>query len=602
MARLKYLIWFFVVTVLLFVGAKAVFMLCNATGHNIAVADFFGVVAHGLTLDLSTALYFLILPLLVCVASLWVSVPRWLISVYHGVVALAFALAFVADTSLYAFWGFKLDASCLQYLEQPEGITQSVSAGYLLLRLFIVAATAVAIGWLYNHLPYFRTWARATRWAPKVRGTLLFVMAVPLMVIGIRGGLGESTTNIGQVYYSTNQFLNHSAVNPVFSFLYSASHQLGDLSQYDFMANDECQALTRGVYTTESLHADTLLTTTRPQHIVLILLESAGEEFAAVMPRLQALKREGVRFTRCYGNSWRTDRGTVSTLSGYPTFPTVSVMKMPEKSRTLPSLARTLQAEGYQTSYLYGGDINFTNMRSYLLSTGWQQLTSQEDYSAEERNSARWGVRDDITFSTLLKQITGTRSGEQPRLWGFSTLSSHEPWDVPVKKNNDEVLNAFAYLDDCIGHFIDSLKATPQWQSMLIVMTADHGINYGAVDQSAPKLKNHIPMLWVGGVVKEPRTIDVLCNQSDLCATLLGQMGLPHHDFAFSRDVLSSSYTHPTAVHNYNNAQWMTDSTGQVLYDFDAHRVLLSEGATTDSLLQLSKAVLQLTSHDLLAR
>ena len=78
----------------------------------------------------------------------------------------------------------------------------------------------------------------------------LYIICIPLFVIGIRGGLGESTTNIGQVYYSQNQFLNHAAVNPVFSFLYSLGHGLGDLSQYDFMDEEECRQLTENVYTT----------------------------------------------------------------------------------------------------------------------------------------------------------------------------------------------------------------------------------------------------------------------------------------------------------------------------------------------------------------
>ena len=77
------------------------------------------VVGHGLSLDLSTALYFLIVPFLLTIVSVWVKVPRWLFYGYYAIIGLAMALAFVADTSLYPFWGFKLDASCLQYLDTP---------------------------------------------------------------------------------------------------------------------------------------------------------------------------------------------------------------------------------------------------------------------------------------------------------------------------------------------------------------------------------------------------------------------------------------------------------------------------------------------------
>lgn len=602
-------------TVLAFIVAKAVFLLCNASGHGVTFGDYLSVIGHGLSLDLSTALYFLIVPFLVVLASVWVRVPQWILKAYYALVATAFALAFVADTSLYGFWGFKLDASCLQYLEQPEGITSSVSTGYLLLRLVIT----MVVAWLL-----FKLFPRceAPRKSPasrKILETAFYLLLTPLFVIGIRGGVHESTTNIGQVYYSQNQFLNHSAVNPVFSFLYSMSHQLGDQSQYEFFDTSTCQKLTANVYTTESILSDTLLTTTRP-NIVVILMESAGEEFAGVMPRLQQLKQEGVNFTRCYANSWRTDRGTVCTLSGYPSFPSVSVMKMPEKSRTLPALARTLQSKGYTTCYLYGGDINFTNMRSYLIATGWERLISMDDYISSERHSAQWGVRDDITFETLCNLIKGREErGERKEdtesrlpassfLIGYSTLSSHEPWDVPVAKDgeweghDDEVLNAFAYLDYCLGTFVDSLRHTPQWQNLLIVLTADHGINYQQTDNSTPLQKHHIPMLWIGGAVRSPRTVEVLCNQSDLCATLLGQMGLPHDDFTFSRDVLSERYAYPTAVNNYNNAQWLIDSTGHALYDFNARRFVVSESADSARLLRVSKAILQTTLNDLQQR
>ena len=156
--------------------------------------------------------------------------------------------------------------------------------------------------------------------------------------------------------------------------------------------------------------------------IVIILMESAGDFLADVMPRLQQLKKEGINFSNCYGNTWRTDRGTVCTYSGYPSFPTSSVMKMPSKTQHLPSIARTLQKAGYQTSYFYGGDINFTNMRSYLVGTGFEQLTWMKDFSKAEQETSEWGVRDDIMFKAVYQKLTSHH--EKPQLIGFSTLSS----------------------------------------------------------------------------------------------------------------------------------------------------------------------------------
>jgi phosphoglycerol transferase MdoB-like AlkP superfamily enzyme len=587
--RLWYLVKTYLLTILLFVVAKVAFMLLNHEGHSLTATDMMEVIWNGLSLDLSTALYFIIVPFLLTVISLWVTVPKWVYHTYYALIAVAFALAFVADTSLYPFWGFKLDASCLSYLETPTEAMASVTTGYLVWRVILVTLLTLLIYFLYSRL-------RLPKPASQHRFvlSLLALLCIPLLVIGIRGGFGESTTNIGQVYYSQNQFLNHSAVNPVFSFLYSLSHTMGDVDQYQFMNDDESTVLTEHVYTTESIQTDTLLNTDRP-NVIIILLESAGEQFASAMPYLQRLKKEGICFANCYANSWRTDRGTLCTLSGYPSFPSLSVMKMPEKSRTLPSIASSLQQVGYETSYLYGGDINFTNMRSYLVSTGWEQLVSMDDFTALERRSAKWGVRDDITFETLNKLMT---SMQQPFIIGYSTLSSHVPWDVPIHHFDDEVLNAFYYLDQCVGQFIEHLRKTPLWENTLVVMLPDHGIVYDGLDESNPLL-NHIPMIWVGGAVKAPCRIEKICNQTDLPATLLGQLGLNHDSFTFSRDVLSKTYTHPVAIHTYDDGFTIMDSTSFVNYDFISDRVVTAKGSGTQNLIRQANAILQAATKDL---
>ena len=163
--RVIYLIKTYLWTVVVFIIAKIGFMLFCREGHDFTFNDVWQVIAHGLSLDLSTALYFLIIPFLLTIVSVWtdhgdrsrdskrsmnhgpVSVIQRILYVYYGIIAIAFALAFVADTSLYPFWGFKLDASCLQYLSTPHEAAASVSTGYLLVRLVILVILAGLV-WL----------------------------------------------------------------------------------------------------------------------------------------------------------------------------------------------------------------------------------------------------------------------------------------------------------------------------------------------------------------------------------------------------------------------------------------------------------------------
>ena len=402
--RLLYLCKFFLITVMLFIMAKIAFMLLDHEGHAFTVSDMFDVIWHGLSLDLSTALYILIVPFLVTLVSLWWDgkVLSKILHAYYILLAIILMLAFVADTSLYPFWGFKLDSTCLQYFDSPAEMRASVSGFYMTACLLIIIAGSVLIYQLYKRIPLWRKSPAYRQGA--TAGSLLLI---PLFIIGIRGGLDESTTNVGQVYFSQNQFLNHAAVNPVFSFFSSFEKTSFYVPDYEFMSEDECHEVMDGLYFTHSISPDTLLRTQRP-NIVVILMESCGGIFTEdighrkdIMPQFNQLTKEGIYFSNFYANSYRTDRGTLCTWSGYPSFPRSSVMKMPAKVRFMPGIAKSLQGAGYQSWYLYGGDINFTNMRSYLVTIGFEDLYWKKDYSQEDQSTAKWGVRDDITFATL---------------------------------------------------------------------------------------------------------------------------------------------------------------------------------------------------------
>ena len=150
--RALYLLKFYVATLLFFVAAKVGFMLYQHGGHAFTFTDMLQVIGHGLSLDLSTSLYIIAVPFLLVAASLWLRIPKWCFRIYYAFAAVLLSLAFVADTSLYEFWQFKLDASCLSYLETPTEAMASVSTGYILLRLLCLMILVGGIYWVYDKL------------------------------------------------------------------------------------------------------------------------------------------------------------------------------------------------------------------------------------------------------------------------------------------------------------------------------------------------------------------------------------------------------------------------------------------------------------------
>lgn len=606
--RLLYLFRYWITLMAIFIVEKPLFML-YASGQKgaLSLRDYVDVMYHALPVDLSCAAYFLIIPLLLIIVSIWWNnLPlRNIMRVYNIVLAIALALAFVSDAALYPFWGFKLDSSVFFYLKSPQEAMASVSVWFVLVAVLLISLLVWVITKLLNN-----TYCKPNKVKRVFPVTLLFVLLMAPLFLSMRGGLKESTMNIGKVYYSTNQFLNHSAVNPVFSVLSSISKSDDYSQQYNYFEEQERALLFNGLYSTTDLDTPKLLKTSRP-NILIILMEGFGGDFLSsisglqdVAPNLDSLATQGVFFSNCYAGSFRTDRGIVCALNGHPGLPSESIMKMPNKSRNLPSLAKKFVEMGYSTDFFYGGDINFTNMKSYLWSNGYQSITADTDFSAAERQTNAWGVNDDITFSALLEKLKNSEDS----LWHttFLTLSSHEPFQVPSNRFEDDICNSFAYTDSCIGAFVDSLKQTALWEDLLLVLMPDHGFCYPRTGfKSAPHV-HHIPVIWIGGAVKQPVKIDKLMNQTDVAATLLAQMDIDHSDFLFSRNVLSEQYKDQFAFYTFVDGFCYIDSTGATLYDNAAGKVLenMGNGTVEQNLNRENrgKAILQTLYDDLEAR
>lgn len=569
---------FYLCCVLLFQLFKPVFVYLQAPSvrEGIGPSGILQIMGHGLPLDLATAGYLTALVwFFSCPVSLSQRVRKpfeYAGKVYAILCACILPVLLIGDACLYGFWGNKLDATVWNYLAQPEGALNSVEPIYVLKVILSILFVGVSFYYILRSVFRLRRTLPTLVSAPsRAVFMTLWILLGGLIFLGIRGGIGRSTANVGMVYFSDRAFVNHAAVNPVFSLL-ASSFKVKDFSKqaryYDESERKRLWAMMH--YSTESTDTEKLLLTDRP-NVLIILMEGCGAEFvravnpeadASVTPHLNRLAAEGIVFTQCYANSFRTDRGTVCTLSGYPSFPDVSVMKLAGKCDRLPSIARTLSRAGYSTHFLYGGDIDFTNTRGYLRATGYDDIQDEKSFDLSLRRTHAWGVTDRITFDSLFVRLQRLPR-QLPWHVGFLTLASHEPWTVPYDRiPNNPVANSMAYLDDCLGKFVTKLRQSPLWENTLVVLLPDHGINYGALTDDSDERKSHIPLIFTGGAVKVPRKVESICNQSDLAATLLGQLGLPHDDFRLSRDVLSTTYTHSSAVHTWQEGIYYKDSTG----------------------------------------
>ena len=605
--KLAFPIAVFAATVVMMAVQKPVFMAYYAM--EAAGAGFRGwidVLWHGLTLDMTVAGYVTALPILVTLLSLWLRLPekvwRGVLTGWFMLVAVATAVIFAVDVALYEHWGFRIDSTVLIYLTDPEEAMASVDFWLGVRQTLLAAVYAAGMIWAYRRILGIFD-GRTVGWRGASLGSFAVVMLAGFDFLAIRGGTGASVANVSKVYFSPTQFLNHAATNPVFSFLASLGERVDYADEYPFFDEttraEKFDAL-RGNGPAAGA-SEPVLNTARP-NVVIVILESfartimdAEVDGQPVMPYMQRLKGEGIWFENFFANSFRTDRGEVAILSGFPAQTRMSIMKLPAKSRNLPSVARSLAGEGYATSFAYGGDLNFTNQASYMYATGWQELTWQKDLRFDAP-AADWGYDDALMCDWFADRVIALSDAGKPFLAGLLTLSSHTPFDVPYSKFDDKVLNAMAFSDECVGKMIDRLKASPAWKDLLVVLVADHGYPYPRTLTYNEPLRHRIPMIWTGGAVAGPRVVEDYAAQIDIAATLLAQLGVAHDDFDYSKDIFAPEPPRKFAYYTFNDGFGVVDVSGEAVWDATGDRVVT---ATNPELLDIGRTMLQTTYADI---
>lgn len=598
----------FAVTVLLNALQKPIFLLLYGE-PEFGFGDWAAVVGHGLTLDCTVAGYITAIPIIAAIISMWLpsrfaAAAKYTVAAWLTFAAVLSALAFTANLALYEYWGFPLDASVLQFLATPREAAASVTAADALKAATAFAAWFAITEWCWIRI--LKMWRHdrnhdrrsATLW------TLLLLFGAALDFLAIRGGVTESVANLSKAYFSNNTRLNHAAVNPLFSLLSSAAAQ-NRLDEYEFFDEESRNRIFEAAVgspksdDSEEEHP-TLLRTDRPD-ILLILAESFGRSTVdecvggtPVAPRFQALKADGIWFENMIANSFRTDRGTVAVLSAFPAQPRTSIMKMVAKARNLPSIASSLAEAGYSTSFVYGGDINFTNTAAYLYGTGFERLIWQRDMHPSAA-PASWGYDDAVTADIVCETVLAQAAEGRRFFTVWQTLSSHEPFDVPFERFDDPMLNSMAFTDDCIGRVAERLRESDAWDNLLVIIIADHAFRYPYGIAAHDPMRHRIPMLWTGGAIARPAVIENFASQTDLAATLLAQLGLPRDRFIFSRDILDPS-SDKFGYYCFNDGFGIVTAEGTTVWERNGNGEgrILSPAADSLQILR-GKALLQTT-------
>jgi phosphoglycerol transferase MdoB-like AlkP superfamily enzyme len=541
---------------LFFLGRLGLYLLYFDRLGDITLAESLLSFLYGLKLDTMAVSIILVIPALILTA-----MPRrgaaWGKRLIDGWVLVFLLLALFVENATFPFvaqYDVRPNYLFVEYLKYPQEVSSMILKEYPL-QLALAGVMMGFAAWAYVRF-FPRRFVEAMQ-PPQWQRLLLLFPILLVLFIGIRSSFGHRPANISDALYSTNRLANEIAKNSLYSVGYaykSYAKEEDILKRYGKM--DLNDAYTRvssrlniplGSPLPFTRSEPTRFPSAEPKNLVIFIQESMGAQFvgfcggdAAVTPNMEKLSREGLAFTNLYSNGTRSIRGLAGVTSGWLPVAGDEVVKRNKSQSDFFTVASLLKPLGYRSSFIYGGEGRFDNMRGWYLGNGFDEVIEQKDYKNPTFVST-WGVSDeDLVMKANEKFKAHAAKGEKFVSVLFSS-SNHSPFELPEGKieflpgkPKYGVENAVKYADFAVGRLFELAKKESYYKNTVFVVVADHNVRvYG--DDVVPVNMFHIPALIVAPGLK-PQTFDKLSSQPDVLATAL--------------DLIGTDLTHPVLGHS----------------------------------------------------
>jgi phosphoglycerol transferase MdoB-like AlkP superfamily enzyme len=481
-------------------------------------------------------------------------IRQWIIPVYLGICS---ALIFFVEGSTASFiaeFDSRPNYLFVEYLMYPREVLPTILGERPFELLF---CTAIALLILGSVIWWFRADAQRDR-RVSVAFCVLATPLVALIAVGmVRSTLDHRPVNPSIAAFSQDSMVNQLPLSSAYSLAYSIYERsrdgAGEGVNYGEIDDGEAlrivleeAGITRRDH--RSLSSPTLhqqfatRTPAEPLNLVIIVEESLGADFVGSLggkdltPELDRLARQGIAFDRLYATGIRSARGIEAIVTGFTPTAQLSVVKRGETQTNFFTLAGLLEKSGYQTSFIYGGESHFDNMKRFFLNNGFQTVVDEDDYE-DPAFRGTWGVSDEDLFDRAHEVFNN--AGDQPFFSLVFTSSNHSPFEIPEGRVTESEYGpretAVKYADYALGRYFDMARESEYWDNTVFLIVADHSARVRG-GKLVPIEKFRIPGVILGGTV-EPRRVSEISSQIDLLPTLLSMIGVDSVHPGIGRDL-----------------------------------------------------------------
>jgi phosphoglycerol transferase MdoB-like AlkP superfamily enzyme len=532
---------------------------------------------YALKLDMATTAYLLIIPAVILfIQGLfkgnWLNIVN---KAYTLVIIICWTLITAVELAAFSEWKCKLNTSFFVHLHNMKEAYYSVSAFQFFSLLFLLIGVTTGTFFLYARVFYLNIIQRA-RYI--LYPFIFLLVAIPLLFILLRGGLNDIAISQSAAHYSRHSIMNWFAVNSGYHFAVNVmeTSRYKKSNNYQFYDINEARKTVAELLRTEKDTTIRILNNDRPNIVILLMegwtadvIESLGSE-PGITPEFARLEKEGLLFSQFYSSGNRSHEGTASLLGGHPALPYTTFTANPVKFPKLPSLVKTLNNEGYHSSFYYGGQLDYGNMRAYLLFNQFADIVEENDIEAHIPRG-RLGVHDEYLYQRHLKDLNRM---QEPFFSVLFTLSSHSPYDYPMEPVIDWAgpenlyINSVYYSDRCMGEYFEMARKQPWFDNTVFIIVSDHGhSSYKNWPYESFELRR-IPLLFYGNVLHEEfkgLINDRIADNSSIPKTILKQLNLPADEFNWGPD-LFNPYAPELAYIVFNDGYALKSPEGEIMY------------------------------------
>ncbi len=502
-------------------------------------------------------------------------IMRITVQVLMLILLIVYTGAMIGNLEFFEEYNSHLDYTSIEYSDTPDLIVYTIWNEYPVIPyLFLMFLVVGSFGYLQHRL-FKKLQYKKTHY---INRSVTFLILAGLLFLGVRGRTGTASINWGVGFTSQYNIANQTAVNPIFNFIrdvydhekrpqYISDKEAIEVTKEIIMPNEE--PIVKEYPFFREFKTD------EPQkkmNVVLILLESFSAEFVGCLgsdlgltPNFDKLSEDGVLFTNFYSNGQRSARAFNTSYCSYPVLTGKSLIKQVQAQQKIPSISQMLKDSGYSTHFIYGGDIEFDNMRGFLVSKGVDNFVGQTDFDPDTFIN-KWGAPDHVVFERTIEEIDKLPADKPFFLSVFST-TNHPPYTIPdvdfgKVETGGELngnYNTFKYMDYALGQFFDKIKGKPYFNNTLFIVTGDHSKNYHH-DIPFDHRASYVPCLFYSPGNLAPARYDYVTSQVDIPPTLLNYLHISARHSFFGKDMLNGNPDNRFAlIVKHNNIGWLED-------------------------------------------